>query len=91
MSVTNDVLANEIKNLSLQMQELKLTLDRQSGTFVTHEIFDLKIKGIDLEIAKINGSMSKLGGSRWLQNTLAAMFGAALSFLLTFFLTHLGS
>lgn len=90
MAITNDVLNVELKNLSVKVDRLDLTLSRQVDTYISHDIFELRMKEIDLRIKEIDTTLAKIAGSRWIQNTLAAILGAVLSLLVAFYFTHNG-
>lgn len=89
-TVTNEGLAIEIKNLSLQIADLKSTVANSATTFISVPVFELRMKQIDLEILQIKSDISRSTSSRWVQNTLSAVLGAVLAILVGFFLTHLG-
>ena len=87
-AITNDVLATEIKNLSFQISDLKLAIAMNAQTFISHDVFELRMKEIDLKITEIDSNMRKMSSSRWIQNTLSAILGAVMSILIAFFFTH---
>lgn len=81
MAYTNEGLAVEIKNISVQIIELKALIASMSSDYVRKEIFELKIREIDLKIAEVQKSTRK---SNWRTHTLTAVFTAALVMLVTY-------
>lgn len=90
MAVTNEGLAIEMKNLSLQIADLKSIVATSSTTFISVPVFELRMKQVDLEILQIKADIKKTSSNRWVQNSLSAIFGAVLAILVGFFLTHIG-
>lgn len=84
-AITNEVLATEIKNLALQIADVKLAVANNASTYISHDVFELRMKEIDLRIREIDSNMRRITGSRWVQNTLSAILGAVLSLLVTYF------
>lgn len=89
-AITNDVLDVKLGNLSVQVGRLELTINRQADTYVSHDVFELRMKEIDLRIKEIEASLARTASSRWIQNTLAAILGAVISLLVAFYFTHNG-
>lgn len=81
MAYTNEGLAVEIKNISVQIIELKALIASMSSDYVRKEIFELKIREIDLKIAEVEKSTRK---ANWRTHTLTAVFTAALVMLVTY-------
>lgn len=88
--ISNEGLAIEIKNLSLQIADLKSTVATTSTTFISVPVFELRMKQVDLEILQIKADIRKTSSNRWVQNSLSAIFGAVLAILVGFFFTHIG-
>lgn len=88
--ISNEGLAIELKNVSLQIADLKSIVANNTATFISVPVFELRMKQIDLEILQIKSDISKATSSRWVQNTLSVILGGALAILVEFFLTHLG-
>ena len=90
-SITNEGLAIEIKNLSIQIADLKTTLASNASHYVNNEVFDLRMKELDARLDIIKAELREFKRSRWIQNTLSAILGVILSLLTTFFIYNIGS
>lgn len=90
-AITNEGLSIEIKNLSLQIADLKLNIANNTSTFVARDVYEIRAKQTDLKIFDIEQSIRKASASKWVQNTLSAILGAVLAILVTFFFTHLSN
>lgn len=81
MAYTNEGLAVEIKNISVQIIELKALIASMSSDYVRKEIFELKIKEIDLKIAEVEKSTKK---ANWRSHTLTAFLTIISTLLITY-------
>lgn len=88
--VTNGILANKIENLTNQVSKLEIALGKFDGAFISRDVFELRMKELDLQITTLRAELTRFSSSRWIQNTLAAIFGAALSLLLAYFVNNIG-
>lgn len=88
--MTNEGLAIEIKNLSVQVSELKGVVINNASTYVNNEVFDLRMKELDTRIEIIKAELKALVRSKWIQNTLSAVLGASLSLLIAYFISNVG-
>lgn len=89
-SVTNEGLAIEIKNLSVQIADLKASISASAASYVTKDVHDLQLKEIDMRIDIVKAELRQLMRSKWIQNTLSAVLGATLTVLIAHFITTLG-
>ena len=93
MKYTIDTLAVELKNIQIQLSKLDATIVNVANSFVSKDIFDLRMKDYDKQIASINLEISRVEkeakkGS-WKSHTLTAVFTAVLVFLVTFVVNEL--
>lgn len=89
-TITNGELAIEIKNLSVQLSDLKVTLAQNASSYVNSEVFDLRMKELDTRIDIIKAELRQFSRAKWVQNTLSAVLGAALSLLIAYFISNIG-
>lgn len=90
--ITNDVLAAKQDTLSAQLGELKATIDGFASTYARSDLLDLRFKEIDLQIAGIAKDIVKLQNRKnflgWLLPTVAAVLGALLTLLISFYISN---
>lgn len=89
-AITNGELAIEIKNISVQLSDLKASLASAAASYVSNDVFNLRMREIDLRLDVLKAEMKDLNRRRWLQNTLSAILGVVLSLLVGFFLLNVG-
>ena len=87
-SISNEGLAIEIKNISLQIIEVKSLIASMSTDYVRKEIFELKIREIYLKIAEVEKSTKR---ANWRTHTLTAVFTAGLVMLVSYVFNDLMS
>lgn len=58
VNITNDVLAEKIDGLDKRMSELQHTTQNFTTTFVTHEVFELRMRAMDLAIKQVETSLT---------------------------------
>lgn len=90
MAITNEGLAVEIKNLSVQIADLKTTIALNANSYVAREVYEIQLKEIHARIDIIKAEQRQIARGRWTQNTLSAILGIVLSLLVTFFITNVG-
>lgn len=87
-SISNEGLAIEIKNLSIQIADLKAVMSTQAADYIRKEIFELKIKDLDSKIAATNLKIVEVEKStkraNWKSHTLTAIFTASLVMLVSY-------
>lgn len=86
--ISNEGLAIEIKNLSVQITDLRSALALQANSYLSKEVFELRMKELDtkhtqleLEIEKVRKEARK---STWRTHTLTAIFTATLVMLISY-------
>ena len=95
--VTNEVLAAKQDALVQRLEKMELKLDNYAASFITSEVFELRMREQDLQFKLIEKSVgdridnldkkvSALLGKRWMQNTLSAAFGSVLTTTLGYIL-----
>lgn len=95
--ITNQVLANELKNLTEAITKLEMKFD----AFTPTNVLELKLKALDVKIVELQGKDKELEVSinalrqkstlqTWLTGSLSAVLGSVLTFLVVYFLTHTG-
>lgn len=77
--VTNDVLSAKQDALAQRLEKMELKLDAYEGNFITHEVFELRMKELELKITTLTTELNKFTSQRWLQNTLSAILGSVLT------------
>lgn len=87
-NMTNEGLAIEIKNLSVQIADLKAVIASNAADYIRKEVFELrmreydsKIVGIELQIAEVKKETKRVS---WKSHTLTAIFTAALVMLVSY-------
>ena len=87
-SISNEGLAIEIKNLSIQIADLKTVMATQAADYIRKEVFELrmremdfKIKDLDLKITQCEKSARR---ANWRTHTLTAVFTASLVMLVSY-------
>lgn len=87
-SISNEGLAIEIKNLSIQIADLKAVMSTQAADYIRKEVFelrmremDVKLKDLDLKITTVEKSSRK---ANWKSHTLTAIFTASLVMLVSY-------
>lgn len=87
-NMSNEGLAVEIKNLSVQIADLKAAIATQAADYIRKEVFELRIKDIDNQIAATNLKIAEVEKStkkaNWRTHTLTAVFTAALVMLVSY-------
>lgn len=87
-NMSNEGLAVEIKNLSVQIADLKAAIATQAADYIRKEIFELKIKDLDSKIAATNLKIVEVEKStkraNWKSQTLTAIFTASLVMLVSY-------
>ena len=89
MNITNEVLAAKLDAVGERVEKFELKLDNLGKSYVQHDIFELRMKEMDLRITEIQSNLRRISSSRWLQNTLSAILGAIMSILVAYFFTHI--
>lgn len=88
MRYTNETLAVEIKNIQVQLIKLDASLANLANTFLSKDVFELRMKAYDTEIAQINLELARVEKqtrrSNWRTHTLTATFTAGLVLLVTY-------
>ena len=91
--ISNEGLAIEIKNLSIQIADLKAVMANQAADYIHKEVFELrmreydtKIANIELQIAEVDKSARK---ANWRSHTLTAVFTAFLVMLVNYTFSNL--
>jgi len=56
MNITNEVLAEKIDGLSSRLSDLNATTQTFSATFVSHEVFELRFRELDLAIKQVDAA-----------------------------------
>ncbi len=77
--VTNEVLGAKQDALAQRLEKMELKLDTYAGNFITHEVFELRMKELELRITQLTAEVNRLTSQRWLQNTLSAILGSVLT------------
>lgn len=104
-SITNEGLAIEIKNLSVQIADLKAVMATNAADYVRKEVFELRMRELDneqerirLEIenvrstakADFQAAKTQANKANWKSHTLTAFLTATLVFLTQYFLSNVG-
>lgn len=77
--VTNEVLSAKQDALAQRLEKMEIKLDNYAGNFITHEVFELRMKELELRISALTAEVNRLLSQRWLQNTLSAILGSVLT------------
>lgn len=77
--VTNEVLGAKQDALAQRLEKMELKLDNYAGNFITHEVFELRMKELELRITQLTAEVNRLTSQRWLQNTLSAILGSIIT------------
>lgn len=93
MTITNDVLAEKIDGLDKRMSELQHTTQNFTTTFVTHEVFELRMRAMDLAIKQVEASLvsskleiDKLKSRRLVPQVMTALIASLLTAAFTYLL-----
>jgi hypothetical protein len=88
MAISNEGLAIEIKNLSLQIADLKTVMANQAADYVRKEIFELRMRELDTKLAVLELDIANVRKdtrrANWRTHTLTAVFTATLVLLITY-------
>lgn len=93
--ISNEVLVNQIDNLSSQVNKLEAKLDAYATHFITAEVYELKHRELSLMINVLTARVDQVTkgdtAKLWVLGTLSAAGGIVLAFLVQFYLGHLGA
>lgn len=89
-SITNDVLAAKLDVVISRQEKTDVKLDSMDTKYISHAVYDLNLRDIDLRIKTIETSIKDMSRRRWVQNTLSAILGVILTTLSIFFVEHIG-
>jgi hypothetical protein len=82
MAVSNEGLAIEIKNLSIQIADLKAIMATQAADYIRKEVFELRMREYDTKLAQLALDLAEVDRStrraNWKTHTLTALFTAVL-------------
>lgn len=79
MSTTNDVLAAKLEVVIANQAKLEARVETMGDTFIRKDIFDLKMKEIEVELIKLANKKNLIN---WLIPTISAVLGSVLTFLI---------
>jgi len=80
------VLAAKQDALAQRLEKMEFKLDNYAGNFITHEVFELRMREFDVKIKDIDLKIATAAKQRWVQNTLSAVLGAILTGLIGYIL-----
>lgn len=87
-SISNEGLAIEIKNLSIQIADLKTVMATQAADYIRKEVFELRMREMDVKIKDLNLKIVEVEKSsrkaNWKSHTLTAIFTASLVMLVSY-------
>ena len=87
-SISNEGLAIEIKNLSIQIADLKTVMATQAADYIRKEVFELRMREMDVKIKDLNLKIVEVEKSsrkaNWKSHTLTAMFSIFITLLITY-------
>lgn len=97
-TVTNEVLATKLEDLTIAINKLELKFD----AFTPTNVLELRLKELDVKILSlqqkdkelenlINTQKQKSSFQTWITGSLSAVLGTVLTFLVIYFLQHLGT
>ncbi len=93
--MTNEVLGAKLDAVGQRVEKVELKVDSLHNSYVPHDIFELRLKELEGQIAGINLSIQKLYNRRTIQTfltgTLSAAAGIILALLVEFYISHVGS
>jgi len=95
MSVTNEVLATKLEDLTIAINKLESRFD----SFTPTNVLELRLKELDVKIISLqqkdkelenllNTQKQKSNFQTWVTGTLSATLGSTLTFLVLFFLNN---
>lgn len=86
--ISNEGLAIEIKNLSVQIADLKALMASNSAEYLRKEVFELHMREYDTKIANIELEIASVkkdtGKANWRTHTITAVFTAILVLITTY-------
>lgn len=96
-TVTNEVLGAKLDAVSSRLAKVETQMDalpdKIDHKYLTHEVFDLRMKELDVQILAINRDILELKRKKTLINwaipTLSAVAGSILTFLIISYLTNM--
>ena len=97
MAITNEVLATKLEDLTTAINKLESKFD----AFTPTNVLELRLKELDVKIlalqqkdkeldAKLDAQRQKSNLQTWITGSLSACLGSVLTFLIVYFLNHLG-
>lgn len=93
MPITNEVLAEKIDSLGSRLSDLQTTTQTFSTTFVSHEVFELRLrelntatKQMEVSIANINLEIERLKSRRIVPQVVTAFLASAITAAFTYLL-----
>jgi hypothetical protein len=82
MAISNEGLAIEIKNLSIQIADLKALLAAIVADYVRKDVYELRMREYDTKLAQLTLDIAEVERStrraNWKTHTLTALFTAVL-------------
>lgn len=85
-SMTNETIAAKQDALAQRLEKMEVKLDSYAGNFITHEVFNLRLKELEIQIKALDVKLTELSRKRWVQNSLSAILGAVLTGLVGYVL-----
>lgn len=79
------VLQTQMDEALKKLGEISAKIDNQSNTFVSKEVFELKIAEIEAAILSLQNKKSLIN---WITPTVSAVFGSVMTGLIIYTLTH---
>lgn len=90
MNITNDVLGAKLDAVGQRIEKVELKVDSLGGSYVAHDIFELRLKELETSIASIKIQLNQLAGRRLITGVGAAIFASLLTLLAQFYITNVG-
>lgn len=93
-TITNEVLSAKQDAMAQRLEKMELKIDAYAGNFVTREIFELRMKELEVQLKSLNIKLASVEKRKniqtWLTGTLSAIFGSIMTFLTFYFFEHVG-
>lgn len=87
-NVTNEVLASELRSLSVQVGKLDIRFEQFASTYARNDLLELRFKELDTRLAQIELEIATVrkesNRATWKSHTLTAIFTAALVMLVSY-------
>ena len=85
------VLETKLDAVSEQIRAIDRKLEMMNANFVSRTKHEDDLKDLQGAISRNTKEIERQDRKRWIQNTLAAVFGAVLSLLVAYFVSSIGA